>query len=160
MRRIMLEVEPQLVIMQAMTMDEHLALLLFPPRMAALLLSIFGGLALVLAAIGLYGLVSYAVARRTREVGIRLALGASASDVLRLMTGAGLRLVLLGSAIGLLLAAALTSLIARFLYGVQATDLVTFAAVPALLTGVGLLASWIPARRAARIDPQTALRSD
>ena len=158
-RRVMLEVEPQLVIMQSMTMDEHLALLLFPPRMAALLLSIFGGLALVLAAVGLYGLVSYAVARRTREVGIRLALGASTRDVLRLMTGSGLRLVFMGGAIGLILAAGGTSLVARFLYGIDALDFVAFAGAPAVLLGVGLLATWIPARRAARLDPQTALRS-
>jgi predicted permease len=157
-RQTMLDVEPQLVIMQAMTMEQHLALLLFPPRMAALLLSVFGGLALLLAAIGLYGLVSYAVARRTREVGIRLALGASTGQVLRLMTGSGLRLVLFGCVIGLALAAAAASFITRFLYGLNALDTIAFASAPLLLLAVGLLASWIPARRAARIDPQSALR--
>lgn len=159
-RRTMLDVEPQLVIMQAMTMEQHLALLLFPPRMAAFLLSVFGGLALILAAVGLYGLVSYTVARRTREVGVRMALGASSRDVLGLMTRSGLRLVLFGALVGLPLAAGLTSLIARFLYGVQPLDLIAFAAAPGLLILVGLFASWIPARRAARIEPLIALRSD
>jgi predicted permease len=159
-RQTALDVDPDIVILEAKSMDQHLALLLFPPRMAALLLSVFGGLALLLAAIGLYGTVSYAVARRTREVGVRNALGASRRDIVILLTGSGLRLIAVGSAIGLALAAAVSWLLSGFLYGIRATDALTFVGVPLLLAAVGLLASWIPARRAARIDPMVALRSD
>jgi predicted permease len=159
-RQAALDVDPNVVILEAKTMDQHLALLLFPPRIAALLLSVFGGLALLLAAIGLYGTVSYAVARRTREVGVRTALGASRRDIVLLLTRSGTRLIAVGTAIGLALAAAVSWLLARFLYGIRATDALTFVGVPLLLAAVGLLASWIPARRAARVDPMVALRSD
>jgi predicted permease len=151
---------PQLVIMEAKTMEEHLGIMLFAPRMAALLLSVFGGLALALAAIGLYGTVSYAVARRTREVGIRSALGASRRELELLLTRGGMRLITIGSAIGLVLAAALTWSIAGFLYGIRATDAFTFVGVPLGLGLVGFLASWLPARRAARVDPMRALRTE
>jgi len=159
-RRIARDVDPDVVLIDAQTMEQHLALLLYPPRMAALLLSIFGGLALLLAAIGLYGIVSYAVARRTREVGIRVALGAEPRSVVAMLTRSGLRLVAAGGAIGLVLAVAVTWTISRYLYGIGATDLVTFIGVPAILVGTGLLASWLPARRAARVDPLSALRTD
>jgi predicted permease len=159
-RRTALEVDPQLVLFEAKTMEEHLSLMLYPPRMAALLLSVFGGLALLLSAVGLYGVVSYAVARRTREVGVRMALGATRRDVLSLMLQGGLRLVGAGSVVGLVLGAALTWSIAGFLFGVRATDLVTFVAVPFLLGFVGLLASWVPARRASNVDPLAALRAE
>ncbi len=159
-QRTALAINPRIVIMEAKTMEQHLALLLYPPRMAALLLSVFGGLALLLAAVGLYGMVSYAVARRTREVGIRAALGASQRDVVGLLTGGGVKLIGVGCAIGLALAAALTWLLSGFLYGVHATDALTFLAVPALLGGVGVLASWVPARRAAHVDPMHALRTE
>jgi predicted lysophospholipase L1 biosynthesis ABC-type transport system permease subunit len=154
------DVYPQLVIMEAKTMEEHLGIMLFAPRMAALLLSGFGGLALALAAIGLYGTVSYAVARRTREVGIRSALGASRRELELLLTRGGMRLITIGSAIGLVLAAALTWSIAGFLYGIRATDAFTFVGVPLVLGLVGFLASWLPARRAARVDPMRALRTE
>ena len=159
-RRIARAVDPNVVLIDAQTMEQHLALLLFAPRMAALLLSVFGALALLLATIGLYGIVSYAVARRTREVGIRVALGADPRSVVAMLTGAGLRLVIVGGVIGLALSAGLTWTISRYLYGVGATDLVTFIGVPAILVGTGLLASWVPARRAARVDPLSALRTD
>jgi ABC-type antimicrobial peptide transport system permease subunit len=105
-------------------------------------------------------MVSYAVARRTREVGIRAALGASRSDIIRLMTGGGMRLILVGIGVGLALAAGVSWLLAGFLYGIRATDAVTFIAVPLVLAAVGFMASWVPARRAATIDPIAALRTE
>ncbi len=154
------ELEPRLIILESKTMEQHLALMLYPPRMAALLLSIFGGLAPLLATIGLYGSVSYAVSRRTREVGIRAALGATRRDLVMMLTAGGLKLIVAGGAIGLALGAAAARLLARFLYGIGATDIVTFIAVPLLLGAVGFLASWLPARRAAGVDPLVALRAD
>jgi ABC-type antimicrobial peptide transport system permease subunit len=149
-----------MIVMDAKTMNEHLALMLFPPRMAALLLSVFGGLALTLAAIGIYGVVSYAVSKRTRELGIRMSLGASARDVVRMAVAGGMRLVVIGGALGILLSAAVTWSIARFLYGIGATDLATFAAIPLLLSAVALAAAYVPARRASEVDPVRALRSE
>ena len=154
------ELRPGLVILDIMTMTEHLAFMLFPPRMAALLLSVFGGLALSLSAIGLYGLVSYAVARRTREVGIRMSLGADAGSVTRMVVGGGMRLVIVGSVIGLAISGAVTWLISGFLYGIEATDVATFLGIPVLLIGVALLAAYVPARRASRVNPVEALRSE
>jgi ABC-type antimicrobial peptide transport system permease subunit len=156
----MLEEEPLLVLMEAKSMDAHLALLLFPPRVAAALLTGAGALALGLAVIGLYGLVSHAVARRTREVGIRMALGGTSRDVILLMTSGGARLVATGAGIGMLLAALTTWPLARFLYGIGPLDVATVLAVTVLLGAVGVLASWIPARRASRVDPVEALRAD
>jgi ABC-type antimicrobial peptide transport system permease subunit len=141
-------------------MNEHLALLLFPPRMAALLLTVFGGLALTLAAIGIYGVVSHAVSRRTRELGIRMSLGATAQDVVRMAIGGGMRLVMIGGVFGMVLAGAVTWAISGFLYGVGPNDIATFIAIPALLSVVALFAAWIPARRASRVDPVGALRSE
>ena len=155
-----LELDPQLVLFETKTMEQHLALMLFPPRMAALLLSVFGGLALLLASVGLYGLVSYAVSRRTREIGIRMALGANARDVVRLMAGSGMRLVLTGSVIGIVLAAAVSWLLSRFLYGISALDVMTFLAIPGVLVLVGFVACYVPARRASRGSPMQALAKE
>jgi putative ABC transport system permease protein len=127
-------------------------------RMASALTSLFGLTALLLAAIGLYGVMSYSVSRRIREIGVRIALGAGRGDVLRLMLKQGLLLTGLGLALGLMSAAALTRLIQTSLYGVGATDPLTFALVAALLAGAAFLACWIPARRATKIDPMIALR--
>src|SRR4029077_6263620 len=118
----------------------------------------FGVLALLLAAIGIYGVVSYSVAQRTREIGVRMALGAKAKDVLKLALGEGLFVIAVGLVLGLLLASVATRVIASFLYGVGATDPLTFAAVPLLLGFVALSASYIPARRATKVDPLVALR--
>jgi putative ABC transport system permease protein len=129
-------------------------------RMASALTSLFGLTALLLAGVGLYGVMSYAVSRRTREIGIRLSMGAGQGDVLRLMLKQGLLLTCLGLALGLLAAVLLTRLIQTLLYGVGATDPLTFVAVALLLAGVALLACWIPARRATKVDPMIALRCE
>jgi predicted permease len=154
------EVDPNMVIMEAKTMNDHLAIMLFPPRMAAMLLSVFGGLALLLSAIGIYGVVSYSVAKRTRELGIRMSLGANRGDVIRMAVGSGMRLVVVGAVLGVGLAGAGTWALKGFLYGIGTTDLATFAAIPVVLMAVALTAAWIPARRASSVDPVTALRSE
>jgi putative ABC transport system permease protein len=120
----------------------------------------FAGLALILAMIGLYGLISYTVQQRTREIGIRMALGAQPTDVLKLVIGQGVGAVLGGVAIGVVAALALTRLMASLLFGVRPTDPVTFSSVAVLLTAVALAASYIPARRAMRTDPLNALRHE
>jgi len=131
---------------------------LWAPRMAASLLAVFAGLSLLLAVIGIYGVMAYAVSLRTRELGIRMALGAGRSDVLRLVVMDGLRLTAMGVASGLAASLAVTRLIVGLLYGVSPTDLVTFTVVPVLLAAAALGASYLPALRATRIDPMVALR--
>ena len=140
------------------TFTEHIGMSLFPARIAATLLTSFGVLALILSAIGICGVVSYSVAQRTREIGIRMALGAQASDVLRLIAGRGMILALIGVSIGIAVAFLLTRFMESLLYGVSATDPVTFAVITALLVLVVLLACYIPARRATKVDPMVALR--
>jgi len=159
-KAIALDIHPRLVLFDQRTMEEHLAVHLFPPRMAALLLSVFGGLALLLAAIGIWGIVSHAVARRTREVGIRLSMGATGRDVIGMLVGGGMRIVGVGIVIGLALSAGAGILVGGFLYGVGSFDPVAFIGIPVLLGAVALVASWIPARRAAGVDPVRALRSE
>jgi putative ABC transport system permease protein len=127
-------------------------------RTSAALLSSFGALALALTAIGLYGVLAFAVARRTHEIGIRMALGASRSNVMGLVTGQGMALTLVGLAAGLICAFGLTRLVASSLYGVQPTDPVTFGGAAAFVAVVALVASYIPARRATKVDPLVALR--
>jgi putative ABC transport system permease protein len=131
---------------------------LTPQRLNLSLLGLFAGMALVLAAVGLYGVVAYTVTQRTREIGIRMALGAQRSHVLGLVLGQGAKLTGLGVLLGLVGALGLTHLLTRLLYGVAPLDPLTFAAVPFVIGGVALLASWLPAHRAARVNPMTALK--
>jgi predicted permease len=147
-----------LPLFEAKTMEEHLGVALFAPRMGAFLLAGFGALAMVLAAVGLYGVVAFSVAQRTREVGIRVALGADGGRVVKMVIGEGMALVGVGVALGLVASAVAMQPIAGFVIGVGATDGVTFAVVSMVLGGVALLASYVPARRAARVDPMVALR--
>jgi len=140
------------------TMNEALASSLSSRRFAMLLLDSFAILALLMASLGLYGVISYLVERRTRELGIRIALGAQRRNVLRLVLSDGLKMAVAGVAAGLLAAFGLTRLLTGMVYGVSATDPATFAAIAILLIVVALLASYLPARRATRVDPLTALR--
>jgi putative ABC transport system permease protein len=154
------EVDPDLWVWETKTMEEHLGIMLLPARMSAFLLSVFAALALLLSGIGLYGVVSYAVAQRTREVGIRMALGADADRVVRLLAASGLKLVVVGTFIGLVASFALARLLSDLLFGVETFDLTTFAAVPVVLGLTALVAAYLPARRAARLNPVTALRAE
>jgi ABC-type antimicrobial peptide transport system permease subunit len=122
------------------------------------LLSLFATLALTLATVGIYGVISYAVSQRTREIGVRMALGANPRDVLRLILGEGLKLVLAGVVLGIIAALAMTRLLATMLYGVSVTNPVIFSSVVLLLVAVSLAACFVPARRAMRVDPIVALR--
>ena len=142
------------------TMNERLSDVVAQPRFQTLLLALFGLVTLALVSAGIYGVVSYAVARRTQEIGIRVALGAQGRDVLKLIVGQGLKLALAGVGIGLAAAFALTRLMKNLLYGVSALDPLTFVAVALLLVGVALLACYLPARRATKVDPMTALRHE
>lgn len=157
-RREVQALDPNLAVTNLQSLSDVVAASLFAARMGAALLAVFGFLALLLAAIGLYGVMSYAVSRRTREIGIRMALGAGTGNVLRLVLKEGLMLVGGGVAAGLIVAAAATRLLASFLYGVSPLDAATFAAIPLVLALVALLASYLPARRAAKVDPMIALR--
>ena len=127
---------------------------------AAILAAGFGILALVLASIGLYGVMAFAVSQRTQEIGIRMALGATAGDMLRMVVRQALRVSLAGAAAGIVITMGVSRLLTKFLYGVSPSDPLTYVMISALLTGVALLSSYVPARRAARVDPIAALRDE
>ena len=150
--------DPDQVLFDFKPMDELLSESIANQRFTMILLSIFGAVALLLSAIGVYGVISYLVSQRTREIGVRVALGAQRGDVLRLILGDGARLTFCGVAIGLAASLGLTRLVAKMLYGVRATDPVTLAFVTVILSAVAFLACYIPARRATRVDPMVALR--
>jgi predicted permease len=152
------EIDSEVPLLNIRTMDDSVSASLSQARFTMLLLGAFAGLALLLAVVGIYSVMSYAVSRRTNEIGIRVALGASRGDVLLLIVRQALLLALIGSVIGIVGALALSRLMASQLYGVRPTDPVTFISVAALLMIVALAASYIPARRAMRVDPMTALR--
>jgi predicted lysophospholipase L1 biosynthesis ABC-type transport system permease subunit len=158
MRREVRGIDPNVTVIDAMPLAEHVVQTLYAEKIAANLLSVLGTLALLLAAVGLYSVMAYAVTQRTHEIGIRMALGATRKDVLKLIVGQGLALTLVGIGAGLVAAWALTRLLASFLYGTAATDPTTFIGVSVLLASVALLASYIPARRATKVDPMVALR--
>ena len=141
-------------------MDEYLATSMATPRFQTLLLTVFAGVGLVLTAVGLYGVMAYGVAQRTREFGIRLALGARPGEVLALVLRGGMTLVAVGLIGGVAAGAFATRLLASTLYGVGPLDPATFAAVSAVLVAVALVASYVPARRATQVDPIAALRSE
>jgi predicted permease len=157
-RAMVSQMDSNLPVTKILTETDQIDRLIFNERLVARVSGLFGALALLLACIGLYGLISYEVARRMQEIGIRTALGAERSDVLRLVLIQGMRLSLAGAAIGLLLALALTRYAKDMLFGVKAADPLTFAGVIVLLLGVTLLACFVPARRAMRVDPAVALR--
>ena len=157
-RRVIQSLDAATPITTAQTMSDYMKVPLFPARFTGVLLAAFGGLALALAMVGLYGVIAYSVAQRTREIGIRVALGANRRDVLRLVVGQGLKLTLIGAAIGIGAAFAVTRMIQSLLYGVSASDPATFAAATILLVVVACLACYLPARSAARVDPMVALR--
>jgi putative ABC transport system permease protein len=159
-RREVAALDSNLPVQNIMTLHEQVSLWLWPSEIGAGLVSALGSIGLLLAAIGLYGVMSYAVTQRTREIGIRMALGAQARDVLGVIIGQGMRLTLVGVAIGLTAAWALTRLVASLLYGVSVRDPLTFAGVPLVLAAVAWLACYIPARRATKVDPLQALRDE
>ena len=140
------------------TMQENIATSVSDSHFRTVLLGIFAASALLLSLIGLYGLIAYSVAQRTSEIGVRMALGAQRKDILRMIVGQGIKLVLIGVAVGLAGALALSQLLKQFLYGVVPDDPVTFIGVAVILTVVAAVACWIPAVRAMRVDPIVALR--
>ena len=139
-------------------MEENMAATVAQPRFRTWLIGIFAALALLLAAVGIYGVMSYSVTQRTNEIGIRVTLGAQPNDVFRTVVGEGLRYALLGVGIGVVAGLVLTRLLGSFLYGISAYDPATFIAVAVLLIAVSSAASFFPARRATRVDPIVALR--
>jgi ABC-type antimicrobial peptide transport system permease subunit len=152
--------DPELAVYWVAPMERYVHQATASTRFTLGLITAFAAVALVLAAVGLFGVIAYAVRQRTREIGIRMALGARRSSILRLVVGRGLVLIGLGIAIGVAAAAALTRTVAGLLYNVAPTDPVTFAAVVGLLVAVAFAASWLPARRAAEIDPTQSLRAE
>jgi putative ABC transport system permease protein len=152
------EIDPEQPIYNPRTMDEIRAESVAPERLNLTLLSLFAGIALVLAIVGIYGVMSYSVTQRTHEIGIRMAIGARPRDVFKMILGQGMKLALIGVGIGLLSAFGLTRLMETMLFGVEPTDATTFAGISALLIGIALLACYLPGRRATKVEPTVSLR--
>jgi ABC-type antimicrobial peptide transport system permease subunit len=151
-------VDKNIPVADVLTMEDRISLSVGERRFHLLLLALFAGLALALASVGIYGLLSYQVRQRTQEMGIRITLGASQKEILRLIIGQGMKLILFGSVIGIVAALVLTRFLQRLLYGIAPTDSVTFASVLLVVAAVALLACYFPARKAAGTDPMIALR--
>jgi ABC-type antimicrobial peptide transport system permease subunit len=145
---------------EMLTMEERFAGAIAPRRLNLMLLGTFAGLALLLAAVGIYGVMSYVVSQRTHEIGVRMALGAQRADILQLIINQGMMLVGVGVGAGIIAALALTTSLRSLLYGIGARDPIAFLAAPVVLLGVALLACWFPARRATKADPMLALRCE
>jgi ABC-type antimicrobial peptide transport system permease subunit len=160
LRKAFAALDPNLPFLDVRTFAEHMGAAVFFMRLAAIMLGIFGGLALLLASMGIYSVIAYSVSQRTRELGIRTALGAARRDILSLVLGEGMVLTSIGLVVGGGLAFGVAKLLSSQLLGVSAGDPWTFLTIAVLLAGVALLASWIPARRASRIDPMVALRTE
>jgi putative ABC transport system permease protein len=153
-------VDPDLPAARVLPMEEVVSRRMFQPRVYGTMFGVLALAALLLASIGLYGVVAYTVAQRTHEIGVRMALGARAADILGLVVGQGARLSLIGLGLGLPAAFALSRLLRGALYGVAPNDPLTFVSMPLLLGGAALLASYLPARRATKVDPMVALRAE
>ena len=157
LRSVVHDLNPNQPVVKIRTMEENISGSISAPRFRSVLLGIFAATALILSVIGLYGLISYSVSQRVQEIGIRMALGAEPGDVLRMIIGHGLKLAIWGIFVGLVAALAMSRILSQFLFGVSATDPITFAGISLLLTFVAALASYLPARRATRVDPMIAL---
>jgi putative ABC transport system permease protein len=153
-------VDPDLLVNDIQTLEDRVSQNIARPRLSVLLIGAFSAIALLLAAIGIYGVMAYTVAQRTREIGVRMALGADPHEVKQLVVRQGMRPALIGVAVGLVAAFAATRLIASLLYGVSAVDPLTFVLVPLFLIAVALLATYLPARRATRVPPTVALQAE
>jgi putative ABC transport system permease protein len=158
MRALVSSMDKDLPLREVKTLEQYVNGSISAPRFEAMLLSIFAALAFTLTMIGLYGVISYSVAQRTREIGIRMALGAQRESISHMVVREGALLALIGVGAGLLASFFVARLIRSLLYGIGTTDPATFVVVPVLLMGVALLASYVPARRAMRVDPVVALR--
>jgi putative ABC transport system permease protein len=158
LRSALAEIDPNQPLVKVRSMEENMSASVAQPRFRTWLIGIFAALALLLAAVGVYGVMSYTVTQRTSEIGIRVTLGAQSTDVFRSIVGEGARIALFGVAAGVIAALALTRLLRTFLYGISIFDPATFLAVAFVLTLVSVAACYVPARRATRVDPIVALR--
>jgi putative ABC transport system permease protein len=160
LRNAVAELDKDVPLYRPRLLSEYVSSSIAQPRFNAILVALFAGIALLLAAAGIFGVMSYAVSQRTHEIGIRLALGAQRGDVLRLIFGEGMRLVALGTVVGIALVFAVGRLLSNLLYGIGGSDPVTIFSVTILLGFVAFIACWWPARRASGVDPVVALRSE
>jgi predicted permease len=159
-RQIVVEIEPDAAITNVVTADQHLSFALMPQRAGAWLLGLFGLLGLALASLGIYGVMAYAVSRRSREIGVRLAIGARPTDIVRMVVRQGMAVAAIGAVAGLAIAAGLSRLLEFLLFGIEPLDPATFIGAAAVVAGVTFLANWVPARRSTSVSPFAVLRGD